>query len=290
MSSLTGLIPVSRNRDKVPVVAKAVLLARLTLQSLMSRPSTPGVRTWKQAVGEIVRSLPRDFALADVLSRHDELQREFPNNRFIDAKIRQSLQILRNQGLLQFVGPGRYRRLDVAPAFSPLMDLSVAAGFTSGAQAARVALETWATFNLYCLNCESDTLDRLRDNTPVADFQCFTCNRTYQLKGKNGRFGARVVGAAYAPTIDAVRSRTMPEYVLVEFDTRFGTVVFVHAVPGKSITEDRVVARKRLSSTARRAGWQGCNIVILGLPSVRMVAPAGLDRDNVRTQWRTLTA
>jgi hypothetical protein len=247
-------------------------------------------RTWKQAVSEVVRSLPAEFTLRDVLSHHDEFQQEFQANRFVDAKIRQSLQVLRDQGRLQFLGAGRYRRLDVAPVFSPLIDLSVAAPFTSGAQAARVALETWAAFNLYCLCCDSDALDRLGDNTPVADFKCFACGRTYQLKGKNGRFGARIIGAAYRPTIDAVRSGTMPEYVLVEFDRRFGTVVFVDALPGRLITEDRVVARKPLSSAARRAGWQGCSIVVAGVPSVRMVAPAGLNRNNVRAQWRALSA
>jgi Dam-replacing HTH domain len=77
---------------------------------------------------------------------------EFPNNRFIDAKIRQSLQVLRDQGVLRFVSPGHYQRLDVPPVFSPLIDMAVASRFVSAAQATRVALETWASFNLYCLN------------------------------------------------------------------------------------------------------------------------------------------
>jgi type II restriction enzyme len=80
----------------------------------------------------------------------------------------------------------------------------------------------------------------------------------------------------------------MPEHIFVEFDTRFKTVVFVDAIPGRLITEDRVLARKPLSEKARRAGWQGCNIVISGLPSVRMVAPAGVERSKVREQWKSL--
>lgn len=246
-------------------------------------------QTWKEAVSGIVGTLPREFSLANVLGHRDELHRQFPNNRFVDAKIRQSLQVLRDQGLLQFVRPGLYRRLDVAPAFSPLVDFGLADGYISPAQAARVALETWASFNLYCLNCESDALDRLPDNTPVADFQCVRCDRRYQLKGKNGRFGARITGAAYQPTIEAVRSQRMPEYVLVEFDRRFGTVVFVDAVPGHSITEERIVPRKPLSAGSRRAGWQGCTISVAGLPSVRMVAPAGLDRLFVRERWTAIS-
>jgi hypothetical protein len=145
--------------------------------------------TWKDAIQEIVSRLPREFSLADVVKHRDELQRMFPSNRFVDAKIRQSLQILRDQGMLRFVSPGRYQREDVAPVFSPLIDFSDLAQFVSLSQVARVALETWASYNLYCVNCENDALDPLAVNTPVADFQCVVCERRYQLKGKNGRFG-----------------------------------------------------------------------------------------------------
>ena len=244
--------------------------------------------TWKDLMHEVVSRLPREFALADVLKQRSFFERQFPDNHFIDAKIRQSLQVLRDQGMLKFVSPGRYLRLDVAPIFSPLIDMSSTARFVSAAQATRVALETWAEFNLYCLNCERDELDRLPDNTPVADFECNTCESRYQLKGKNGRLGKQIPGAAYNPTINAIRAGTMPEYVLVEFDTRFATVVFVDAFPGRLITEDRIEPRKPLSPTARRAGWQGCNIVVDGLESVRIVAPSGVDRVNVRERWQSL--
>lgn len=123
--------------------------------------------TWKQLVVNIVSAQPREFSLADVLEHKESLQRQFPNNRFVEAKIRQSLQVLRDQGVLRFMGSGRYRRLDVPPTFSPLIDVTAAAAYVSEAQAARVALETWASFNLYCLNCSSDALDRLPNNTPV---------------------------------------------------------------------------------------------------------------------------
>jgi hypothetical protein len=244
--------------------------------------------TWKELMYDAVLHLPREFMLSDVLERRERFAQAFPNNRFIDAKMRQSLQVLRDQGILRFISPGRYQRLDVSPVFSPLIDMTVATRFVSAAQATRVALETWASFNLYCLDCASDALDPLPTNTPVADFKCFVCERTYQLKTKDGRFGLRITGAAYQPTIDAIGRGEMPGHIFVEFDKRFNTVVFVDAVPGRLITEDRVIPRKRLSATARRAGWQGCTIVISDLPSVRMVAPAGIERSKVREEWKAL--
>ena len=244
--------------------------------------------TWKDLVQDVVSTLPRDFTLADVMKHRDRFERSFPHNRFIDAKIRQSLQVLRDRGTLKFVAPGRYQRLDVAAVFSPLIDFSIANQFVSRPHAAGVVLETWAAFNLYCVNCEQDRLDPLPANTPVADFECIACDARYQLKGKNGRLGVRIPGAAYGPTIAAIRDGVMPEYVLVEYDTRFSTVVFVDAFPGRLITEDRIEPRMPLSSSARRANWQGCNIVVTGLPHVRMVAPAGLEPSRVREAWRSL--
>ncbi len=64
--------------------------------------------TWKTLMQEVVLGLPREFTLADVLKRREVFERCFPNNRFIDAKIRQSLQLVRDQGLLRFVKPGHY--------------------------------------------------------------------------------------------------------------------------------------------------------------------------------------
>lgn len=245
--------------------------------------------TWKGLVAEIIGELPREFTLADVLAQRAVLAREFPNNRFIEAKVRQTLQVLRDRGSLRFLGAGRYERLDTPPVFSPLIDFELAAKYVNRAQVARVVLETWATYNLYCLNCERDSLDAMPANAPVADFFCAECRSQYQLKTKNGRFGARIPGAAYGPLVEAARSDTMPEYVIVEYDVRFGTVVFVDAIPGRLITEQRIIPRAKLGARARRAGWQGCNIDLSGLPSVRLVAPSGIDRAAVRPEWRQLS-
>jgi hypothetical protein len=244
-------------------------------------------RSWKRLVLEVVQGLPSQFELRDVLASRTKLASEYPANKNVDAKIRQSLQLLRDQGVLQFLGAGRYRRLDVEPRFSPLVDMSVADGYASKSQIAGLVSETWAEMNLYCVNCQNDALDRLPPNAPVADFECSACSARYQMKAKDGRFGNTLLGAAYAPTIEACRSHAMPEYVLIEFDSRFGTVVFVDAVPGSAINENRIVARKPLAATAKRAGWQGCSIDLQDLARVRIVAPAGLERGNVRREWRT---
>ncbi len=243
-------------------------------------------RSWKDLVAEIVSRLPSHFELRDVLKYERELGLYYPNNSHIDAKIRQTLQVLRDQRVIAFEGRGRYSKINAAkPQFSPLIDFTVPLNITSRAQVARLVLETWAEFNLFCLNCDADSLVRLAANTPVADFECGVCEARYQVKGKDGRFSSVIPGAAYQPTIEAVRAGRCPDYLLIEYDRRFSTVVFGVAISGQSITENRVIARAPLGATARRAGWIGCTLRIEGLPMVSVVEPHVVDPATVRERW-----
>jgi len=66
-------------------------------------------RGWTLDVLNVARSLGRTrFTLADVYARSQVLERLYPGNRHVRAKIRQQLQRLRDMGLLEFVGKGNY--------------------------------------------------------------------------------------------------------------------------------------------------------------------------------------
>ena len=49
------------------------------------------------------------FTLEEVYSFEDELQSAYPDNRNIRAKIRQRLQVLRDNGYIDFMGGGTYK-------------------------------------------------------------------------------------------------------------------------------------------------------------------------------------
>jgi type II restriction enzyme len=67
-------------------------------------------RGWTLDVLTVVRSLRRtQFALDDVYAREDKLSRLHPDNRHVRDKIRQQLQVLRDKGLVEFLGRGSYR-------------------------------------------------------------------------------------------------------------------------------------------------------------------------------------
>lgn len=69
-------------------------------------------RGWMLDVLNSVHALGKpEFSLSDAYSAEKELQRLHPRNRHVREKIRQQLQVLRDLGLLEFLGPGRYRLL-----------------------------------------------------------------------------------------------------------------------------------------------------------------------------------
>jgi len=72
----------------------------------------PNVRGWTLDVLRTCESLPTaSFRLADVYAAEDALSRRHPDNNNVKAKIRQQLQVLRDAGIIQFHGRGRYTLL-----------------------------------------------------------------------------------------------------------------------------------------------------------------------------------
>jgi type II restriction enzyme len=67
-------------------------------------------RGWTLDVLQVVSSLNRtEFSLSDVYAHADALARLHPKNFHVRDKIRQQLQVLRNLGLVSFLGSGIYR-------------------------------------------------------------------------------------------------------------------------------------------------------------------------------------
>ena len=54
---------------------------------------------------------PEGFSLSDVYGFEERLASLYPNNANVRPKIRQQLQVLRDNGYIEFLGGGRYRRI-----------------------------------------------------------------------------------------------------------------------------------------------------------------------------------
>ena len=69
-------------------------------------------RGWTLDVLRVVQSLQKpEFTLTEVYEFASELEALHPNNKHVKDKIRQQLQVLRDNRLLEFVSRGRYRLL-----------------------------------------------------------------------------------------------------------------------------------------------------------------------------------
>jgi len=70
-------------------------------------------RGWTLLTLRMVRALQKtSFNLQDLYAMENEFARAYPENRHIKDKIRQQLQILRDQGVLAFESRGEYRLLN----------------------------------------------------------------------------------------------------------------------------------------------------------------------------------
>lgn len=102
-----GRISIIENRVCVP--ARKVRASYDKVAPLQDLPIA--VRGWTLDVLRCVRQLPKRFELSDAYRFETDLHRLHPDNRHIKDKIRQQLQVLRDLGLVRFVGPGRYESI-----------------------------------------------------------------------------------------------------------------------------------------------------------------------------------
>ena len=146
------------------------------------------------------------------------------------------------------------------------LDLRKAEGYKSKAQIARVLTEAWVQSNAYCPNCGQDCLDDFANNRPVADFYCAGCAEQFELKSKKGNPGKKIVDGAYGSMIERISSDDNPNFFFLTYDMQRYDVRNFLIIPKHFFTSRIIEKRKPLPLTAKRAGWEGCNIVIEAIP------------------------
>lgn len=145
-------------------------------------------------------------------------------------------------------------------------NLSAAAGYHSKTQIARILTESWVSDNLFCPRCGNPHINHFQNNRPVADFYCEECKSEFELKSKNGAFGASVVDGAYDTMISRITDNHNPDFLFMNYSMSAASVTDLIFVPKHFFTPAIIEKRKPLSPTARRAGWTGCNILLGKIP------------------------
>lgn len=109
---LLGRIPES---GRIFVLRDGVLAQRDEVlakwqQTLFLRQAGVEARGWLIEVMKAVEMIGQsEFEIEDVYAYEQHLSAIYPNNNNVRPKIRQQLQVLRDNGYLEFVGRGRYR-------------------------------------------------------------------------------------------------------------------------------------------------------------------------------------
>jgi type II restriction enzyme len=147
------------------------------------------------------------------------------------------------------------------------MPSELARGYRSPAQRARVVTEAWGRENLYCPNCPSPSLSSSPNNTAAFDYACPICASTFQLKSKSSPIRDRIVDAAYAAMMRAIREDRTPNLYALHYSKTYWQVRDLILVPHFAFSASAIEPRKPLAPTARRAGWVGCNIILKNIPA-----------------------
>jgi hypothetical protein len=238
----------------------------------MPTPQSKSHVPWPLAVQLLVRMLPEEFSLGDVYATAEPLRKAFPDNHHIEAKIRQSLQVLRDRGSITFDGPGRYRKIAEVRRRTVRIDFDEAARYASRSQVARIAIEAWAAKNVACWRCESP-LVLVPANAQLLDAVCRSSAHEIQIKAVSGVAPDHLSGAAFGPIARRLASGFLPDYLIVSYDRQRSIVLLAEFIDGTDLAADRLRARSPLGAGARRAGWIGTSIDLAGLSRIVVVGP-----------------
>ena len=138
--------------------------------------------------------------------------------------------------------------------------------YKSASQRARIGTESWGATNFFCPACESPALTVAPRNTVAVDYSCPACKSPFQLKSQSKPLGSKIVDAAYSEMKRAILEDRTPNLFVLHYDLDTWTVRTVLLVPHFAFALSAVERRKPLASTARRAGWVGCNILLDKIP------------------------
>ena len=131
------------------------------------------------------------------------------------------------------------------------------------------ACEYYVKNNIKCIRCNNHNFEKCKTNEKSKDLICINCNQKYQIKAKSATHKQvdnikcknqfKTIGGEYSTTINNINEEI--DYLIVLYETQSYKVINVLYISNEHINSSCILPRKPLSSTAKRAGWQGCNIL-----------------------------
>lgn len=151
-------------------------------------------------------------------------------------------------------------------------NISLSTGYKSGSQIARILTEDWLARNMYCPICGEKAIQRGEPNAPVKDYVCENCKSQYELKSKKSsttHFNATVADGVYRTMISRITSLDNPSFFFMHYDHYEVNNLII--VPKCFFIPDIIEKRPPLQEKDRRAGWEGCNILMKRIPNIAKI-------------------
>ena len=130
------------------------------------------------------------------------------------------------------------------------------------------ACEDYVKNTIKCIRCNNN-FEKCKPNEKSKDLICISCNQKYQIKAKNVSYKQvnnikckkqfRTIGGEYSTTLNSINEKI--DYLIILYEKQSYKILNVLYITNENINSSCIIPRKPLSSTAKRAGWQGCNIL-----------------------------
>ncbi len=142
---------------------------------------------------------------------------------------------------------------------------NLALDYHSNSQKIRIMSENWVVDNVYCVKC-GNKLVHFENNKPVGDMYCEYCKEEFELKSNKAKLGKVIVDGAYSTMINKIENDDIPNFFYLNYSINDFKVNNLLIIPKHFFTKNIIIKRRPLASTARRAGWVGCNINVSLIP------------------------
>lgn len=120
-----------------------------------------------------------------------------------------------------------------------------------------------------CVKCKNTNFEKYKTNEKSKDLFCLDCNQIYQIKAKcatqkqinniicKNKF--KTIGGEYSTTINNINENI--DYIIIIYEKNYYEIKKILYIKNEFINAECIIPRKPLSLNAKRAGWQGCNII-----------------------------
>ena len=131
------------------------------------------------------------------------------------------------------------------------------------------ACENYVKNKIKCIRCKNNNFEKYKTNEKSKDLICISCNQKYEIKAKRATHNQvnnikntkqfKTIGGDYLTTLNNINEKI--DYLIILYEKRSYKILSVLYITNENINLNCIIPRNPLSLTAKRAGWQGCNLI-----------------------------